>query len=146
MATGDRNDPYCGFNFRIEIDGTTVAAFTEASGLDAEGDPVDYREGTDRVNWVRKLPGLRKYPNITLKRGITQNKELWAWYRNIANGVADRRDGTIVLMNEAREDVLRWNFRSAWPNKVTGPSFNATSNEVVMESAELCHEGLDIEV
>ncbi len=146
MATGEPQYPYTGFNFRIEIDGLTLASFSEAAGLDAEGDAIEYREGTDRVNWSRKLPGLRKYPNITLKRGITQNKELWAWYRNIANGVPDRRDGTIVLMNEARADVLRWNFRSAWPNKVTGPALNATGNEVVVESVELCHEGLDIEV
>jgi len=146
MATGDRNDPYRGFNFRIEINGLTVGAFTEVSGLDADGDAVDYREGTDKVNWARKLPALRKFSNITLKRGITQNKELWAWYRNIAAGVPDRRDGSIILMNEAREDVLRWRFRSAWPNKVTGPSLNAKGNEVVMESVELCHEGLDIDV
>jgi phage tail-like protein len=97
------------------------------------------------VNWVRKLQGLRKQTNITLKRGITDNKELWAWYRNISNGQEDRRDGTIVLMNEAHEDVGRWSFRSAWPNKITGPSFNATGNEVLMESVELCHEGLEID-
>ncbi len=145
MATAARNDPYPGFNFRLEVAGLSVGSFTEVSGLDADGDAIEYREGADRVNWVRKLPGLRKYPNIVLKRGITQNKELWAWYRNIANGVADRRDGTIVLMNEARQDVLRWHFRSAWPNKITGPSLNATSNEAVVESVELCHEGLDIE-
>lgn len=146
MPTGQRNDPYRGFNFRLEIDGLTIASFSEASGLIAEGDPVDYREGSDMVNSVRKLAGLRKYQNIVLKRGYTQNKELWAWYRNIANGDADRRNGTVVLMDEAHQDVLRWNFRNAWVNKVEGPSFNATGNEVAMESIELCHEGLDIDV
>jgi phage tail-like protein len=146
MATGARNDPYRGFNFRLEVDGLTIAAFSEVSGLVAEGDPVDYREGADMVNSARKLPGLRKYGNITLKRGYTQNKELWAWYRNIANGDPDRRNGAIVLMDEAHKDVLRWNFRNAWPNKVEGPSFNATGNEVAMESVELVHEGLDIDV
>jgi phage tail-like protein len=145
MATGNRNDPFRAHNFRLEIDGLTLASFTEVSGLDIDGDPVDYREGNDPVNWVRKLPGLRKQTNITLKRGITQNKELWAWYRNIANGEPDRRDGTIILMNEAREDVGRWSFRAAWPNKITGPAFNATGNEVAMESVELCHEGLEID-
>ena len=146
MATGARNDPYRGFNFRLEVDGLTIAAFSEASGLIAEGDPVDYREGADMVNSVRKLAGLRKYQNIVLKRGYTQNKELWAWYRNIANGDPDRRNGAIVLMDEAHKDVLRWNFRNAWPNKVEGPSFNATGNEVAMESVELVHEGVDIDV
>ncbi len=146
MATGARNDPYRGFNFRLEVDGLTIASFSEASGLIAEGDPVDYREGADMVNSVRKLAGLRKYQNIVLKRGYTQNKELWAWYRNIANGDSDRRNGAIVLMDEAHKDVLRWNFRNAWLNKVEGPSFNATGNEVAMESIELVHEGLDIDV
>lgn len=146
MATGARNDPYRGFNFRLEVDGLTIASFSEASGLIAEGDPVDYREGADMVNSVRKLAGLRKYQNIVLKRGYTQNKELWAWYRNIANGDPDRRNGAIVLMDEAHRDVLRWNFRNAWLNKVEGPSFNATGNEVAMESIELVHEGLDIDV
>lgn len=146
MATGARNDPYRGFNFRLEVDGLTIASFSEASGLIAEGDPVDYREGADMVNSVRKLAGLRKYQNIVLKRGYTQNKELWAWYRNIANGDPDRRNGAIVLMDEAHKDVLRWNFRNAWLNKVEGPSFNATGNEVAMESVELVHEGLDIDV
>ena len=146
MATGARNDPYRGFNFRLEVDGLTIASFSEASGLIAEGDPVDYREGADMVNSVRKLAGLRKYQNIVLKRGYTQNKELWAWYRNIANGDPDRRNGAIVLMDEAHKDVLRWNFRNAWLNKVEGPSFNATGNEVAMESIELVHEGVDIDV
>jgi len=146
MATGTRNDPYRGFNFRLEVDGLTIASFSEASGLIAEGDPVDYREGADMVNSVRKLAGLRKYQNIVLKRGYTQNKELWAWYRNIANGDPDRRNGAIVLMDEAHKDVLRWNFRNAWLNKVEGPSFNATGNEVAMESIELVHEGVDIDV
>jgi phage tail-like protein len=146
MPTGARNDPYRGFNFRLEVDGLTIASFSEASGLVAEGDPVDYREGADMVNSVRKLTGLRKYQNIVLKRGYTQNKELWAWYRNIANGDQDRRNGSIVLMDEAHKDVLRWNFRNAWLNKVEGPSFNASGNEVAMESIELVHEGVDIEV
>ena len=146
MATGTRNDPYRSFNFRLEVDGLTIASFSEASGLVAEGDPVDYREGADMVNSVRKLAGLRKYQNIVLKRGYTQNKELWAWYRNIANGDPDRRNGAIVLMDEAHKDVLRWNFRNAWLNKVEGPSFNATGNEVAMESIELVHEGVDIDV
>ncbi|MGK7865357.1 phage tail protein [Falsiroseomonas sp. E2-1-a4] len=146
MPTAERNDPYHHHNFRIEIDGLTVGAFSEVSGLVSDGDAADYREGTDKVNSVRKLPGLRKYTNIVLKRGYTQNKELWAWWRNIANGQQDRRNGAIILMDEARNDVLRWSFVSAWPNKIEGPSLNAATNEVAMESMELIHEGLDIEI
>ena len=146
MATADRRDPFRTFNFQIEIDGVPLGAFSEASGLTAEGDSVDYREGTDVQLNVRKLTGLRKYSNITLKRGYTQDKSLWVWYGNIVNGVQDRRDVTIVLLNEARQPVLRWHAESAWINKIEGPSFKAAGNEIAMESVELVHEGLTIEM
>jgi phage tail-like protein len=144
MATGQRNDPYRSFNFRVEIDGLTVGSFSECSGLSSDGDAVDYREGTDLPLNVRKLPGLRKYSNISLKRGYTKNKELWEWYRNIVNGVADRRNGTIILMDEERRDVLRWDFENGWINKIEAPSFKATGNEVAIESVEIVHEGLKL--
>lgn len=146
MATGERRDPYRAFNFQLVIDNVPLGAFSEVSGLTAEGDAVDYREGTDLPSSVRKLPGLRKYGNLTLKRGYTQDKSLWNWYANIVNGVADRRNVTIVLMNERREPVLRWNAENAWINKIEGPAMKASGNEVAMESVELVHEGLTIEV
>jgi len=146
MATAERRDPYRTFNFQLEIDGVPLGAFSEASGLTAEGDAVDYREGTDVQQNVRKLAGLRKYTNITLKRGYTQDKSLWTWYGNIVNGQADRRNVTIVLLNEARQPTLRWHAENAWVNKIEGPSFKASGNEVAMESVELVHEGLTIEM
>lgn len=146
MATAERRDPYRTFNFQLQIDGVPLGAFSEVSGLTAEGDAVDYREGTDLQQNVRKLTGLRKYSNITLKRGYTQDPSLWRWYGNIVNGQADRRNVTIVLMNEARQPVLRWHAESAWVNKIEGPSFKAAGNEIAMESVELVHEGLTIDV
>ncbi len=146
MATGERTDPYRGFNFRIEIDGLEAASFSECSGLSSDGDSVDYREGTDIPLTVRKLIGLRKYSNITLKRGYTRNRALWDWYGNIVNGVADRRNGSVILMDEERNDVMRWNFENAWPNKIEAPSFNASGNEVAIETVELVHEGLTLEI
>ena len=146
MATAERRDPYRTFNFQLEIDGVPLGAFSEASGLTAEGDAVDYREGTDIQQNVRKLTGLRKYSNITLKRGYTPDKSLWRWYGNIVNGQPDRRNVTIVLMNEARAPVMRWHAESAWVNKIEGPSFKAAGNEIAMESVELVHEGLTLEM
>lgn len=146
MATDTRIDPYRGFNFRIEIDGLTVASFSEVGGLTADGDPVDYREGKDPTNSVRKLVGLRKYTNLTFKRGYVQDGTLWLWYQRIANGIPDRRSGSVVLMNEAHKDVMRWNFENAWINKIEGPSLNATGNQVAIEAMELCHEGLMLEL
>jgi phage tail-like protein len=145
-ATDARNDPYRGFNFVVDFGDQTIAAFSEASGLTAEGDSVDYREGNFPENHVRKLVGLRKFSNITLKRGYTRNDKLWQWYANIAAGTADRRDGMIILQDEAHNPVLRWRIRAAWVNKIEGPSLKASGNEVALESVELCHEGLSIEL
>jgi phage tail-like protein len=146
MATDKRNDPFRAYNFAIEIDGVPSGAFSEVSGLTAEGDAVDYREGTDLQRNVRKLVGLRKYTNLMLKRGYTPDSAMWKWYNNIMNGEPDRRNVTIVLMNEAREPVLRWHAENAWINKIEGPAFKASGNEVAMESVELVHEGLTLEM
>jgi len=146
-ATGDRNDPLRGYNFRIELDNTAVAAFREASGLSLNTDPVDYREGTDNWLSVRKLPGLRKHGNILLKRGITnKSPDLWNWYLNILNGVDDRRKGAIVLQDEQHNDKLRWEFQQGWICKWEAASMNATSNDVVIESIEICHERIELQV
>lgn len=146
MATDERDDPYRAYNFQLVIDGVPKGAFSEASGLTADGAAVDYREGTDRQPSVRKLVGLRTYSNIRLTRGYTQDKTLWRWYVNIMNGVPDRRNVTIVLLNEARQPVLRWHAENAWINKVEGPSFKASGNEVAMEAVDLVHEGLTLEM
>jgi phage tail-like protein len=143
MAT-TRVDPYRGFNFRVELDNTAVASFRECSGLTMTTDAVDYREGTDIPLSVRKLTAIRKFVNIVLKVGITQNKDLWNWYKNILNGVPDRRNGAIVLQDEEHSDVLRWQFENGWICKWEGPSMNATSNDVAIESIEICHERLEL--
>lgn len=76
MATGERIDPYAGFNFLVEIDGITRAAFSECSGLSTDTDPIEYRDGSEDIT-VRKIPGLKKFANISLKRGMTKDMELW---------------------------------------------------------------------
>lgn len=138
MATGDRIDPYRGYNFVLEIDDTSVAGFSEVGGLSFDREPVDYREGTDVPLHPRKLMGLAKFANITCKRGFTQDEQLWDWYKNVLNGQDDRRDGAIVLRDEEHNDVLRWEFQDGWMCKWEGPAFNATSNDVVIESCEIC--------
>jgi phage tail-like protein len=141
MAIG-RNDPFRAFNFLVEIDGIARAAFRECSGLDTSQDPIDYREGGEPLR-MRKLPGLNKYSNITLKWGITSDTELWDWREQAADGTVQRKNGSIVLLNEKGEEKMRWNFSEAWPTKWTGPSFNAVGNEVAIESLEIVHEGIE---
>lgn len=132
-------DPYRGFKFRVVIDGIDEAGFRECTGLDTSTDPVDYREGTD-PNHVRKLPGLNKYAPITLKRGITDSLALWNWRQSVLDGKAELKNVSIILMNEVGDTKWTWNLRNAWPSKWTGPGFNATSNEVAIETLEIVHE------
>ena len=142
MPTGERKDPFRGYNFRLEIDGITRNGFRECSGLDASSDAIDYREGTDKAYSSRKLPGMTKYSNITLKWGITDDAQLWDWRKKVIDGKCEPKNGSIILMNESGEEKLRWNFTHAWPTKWTGPSFNATGNEVAIETLEIVHEGV----
>jgi phage tail-like protein len=139
-----RNDPYAQFNFLIELDGLTVAGFTEVGGLDTESDVIEYRNGNDEAT-MRKLPGLRSYSNITLKRGYTENLELWGWRKTTEDGETERRDGVIILLDEARQPVLRWIFRSGWISKYEGATLNSTTNEAAIESIEIAHEGIVME-
>jgi phage tail-like protein len=141
---GQRDDPFRGFNFRLEIDGSSVAGFREASGLTFTTAPVEYREGTDVPLHARKLTGLRSFANISLRRGITQNRELWTWYLDVLNGQVERRTGAIVLQDEQHNDVLRWNFEGGWISRWEGPTLNATSNDVAIEAIEITVERVEL--
>lgn len=142
--TGTREDPFRAFNFLVEIDNTPVAGFSEVGGLSTDGDAIEYREGADIPLTVRKLWGLFKVSNITCKKGYTSDRTLWNWRRNIIDGVEDRRNGAIVLLDEQRNRVIEWRFENGWLSKYEGPAFNAKSSEVALESIEITHEGLRI--
>ena len=137
--TGDRIDPFLTFNFRVEIDGLQVAAFHECSGLDSTIDVIEHREGGGPI---RKLPGVTKYSNIVLKRGITDNRELYDLHLRCIEGKVSRKNGSIILMDRADQEVARWDFSQAWPSKWIGPSLSAEGNDVAIETLELAHEGL----
>ena len=145
-----RDDPYPAFNFEVTItgvsdDGQAVrGSFSEVSGLEVEITPIEYRNGSEDIT-VRKIPGLKKFTNITLKRGVVGDLTFWNWIKSALDGQVRRADGTIVLLDENRQEVLRWNFRRAWPCKWTGPTLNAKTNEIAIETLEICHEGLEIE-
>lgn len=142
MATGQRIDPYANFTFLVEIDGITRAGFADASGFDTTIDMHEYREGGDNTT-MRKLPGPTKYGNITLKRGITDDRELYDWMLGIVRGTPDRRSGSIVINDLTGAEKARWNFRDAWPTKWSAGEFSAKGNDVAIETLELAHEGLE---
>lgn len=149
MAVQRKNsNPYSAFNFVVEIDGEAVAAFQEVSGLDSENTPIEYREGADATNSARKLPGIEKYPNATLKRGITGSTYLWEWRKQVRDGAdvyPPVRNVVILLQNEKHEPVFKWKLSNAWCSKLTGPTLNATGNELAVETMELAYDRLDIE-
>lgn len=143
-ATGDRpKDPYRGFRFKVVIGGIQKAGFREVTGLDVSNDTIDYREGSDPTH-VRKVPGLVKYANVTLKRGITDDMDIWKWMKQITDGniQSSRKTGQVILMDDEGKDVAEWDLVGMWPTKLLGPSLNATANEIVIDSLEMTHEGV----
>ena len=146
-----RTNPYSNFNFVVEFDGTEVAAFSEVSGLDSENTPIEYREGNEATNSPRKIPGIEKYSNVVLKRGISGSMTLWEWRRDVRDSSSVNppyKDVTIKLLNEKGErdkPAMTFTLHNAWPTKITGPTMNAKGNEFAVEQLDLVHERLDIE-
>ncbi len=138
-----RKDPYKNYRFLVEIDGIVQAGFKEVTIPDTSQDPIDYREGADQPT-MRKIPGLIKYGNVTLKWGMTDSMELYNWRKLVEDGKTDeyRRNMAIILMNEKAEQVGRWEFSDAWPTKYNAPTLNAGASEIAIESIEIVHEGM----
>lgn len=133
--------PYGRFRYKVEIDGIAAGGFSEASGFDASIDVIEYREG-DMVTTPIKIPGLKKYGNITLKQGLTDSMELFSWITEGIEGAVQRKTITITLLDEEEASVASWQMINAWPVKYTAPDFNATASEIAIESLEIAHEGL----
>ena len=116
------------------------------SGLSIETEVVDYREGSSPVQTVSKLPGLQKFPNIVLKRGIVAgDNEFFKWVATILQGQVERRDVVISLLDERHQPVMVWKVKNAWPAKYEGPVLRAENSEVAVETLELTHDGIEVE-
>lgn len=143
MATGQRNDPYRNFRFKVAIDGIQVAGFAEATIPDSTTDPVDYREGNEATR-QRKLSGLTKYGNITLKKGITDSMDLYKWKLAVEQkgALSNRKNLSLILIDEEGAEKAQWDIVEAWPTKYSPSGFSAKANEVLIETLELVHEGV----
>ena len=122
--------------------------FSEVSGLTMEAEVVEYRGGADLQFATHKQPGLRKYSNVTLKRGIAPRESgngLFLWFNSVTIGAADRRDVTVMLLNEEGNPAMKWKISAAWPVKLEGPSLKSTGTDVAIESVEFACERIDIE-
>jgi phage tail-like protein len=136
MANGITNDPYPNFNFLVELDGITRAAFHECSGFDSTVEVIEYNEGG--TLYSSKLPGRVKFANIMLKRGMTADLELYNWHLSVVQGQTVRKNGSILLMDRTGANILaRWDFTQAWPTKCSGPDLNAEDNKVAFDNFEI---------
>ena len=139
-----RHDPLRGSRFRVEIDGIAAAAFSEVEIGATTTDIIEYREGTDPLH-LRKLPGLTRFGNVVLRRGVTTSLELVQWQRQVIAGQfgASRRNVVIVLEDDTGADLLRFVVTDAWPAKIGTSRLDAGSSEVLIESLELANEGIE---
>jgi phage tail-like protein len=139
-----RHDPLRNFRFRLEIAGIQTASFSEVTIGATATDVVEYREGTDPSH-VRKLAGLTKFGNITLKHGVTDSLELFNWHKAIAGGqiATNRRSIAIVVQDESGADKARYMVSEAWPVKYDPSDLNGKGNEVFIETLELANEGIE---
>lgn len=137
-----RMDPYAGFRFVLEIDGIAQGSFSQVSGFGSRVQPVEYREGGDAPT-VRKLPGLVSYPDVTLRWGVTDSRELYDWHMAAVAGHIERKNGSIVLFGDDGQEKVRWNFFKAWPSVWDGPDFDATANAVALHTLTISCERLE---
>ncbi len=137
-----RVDPYKNFRFLVELDGIVQAGFSDCSGFGSNVEVVEYREGGDAAT-VRKLPGKTSYPDITLKWGITDSRELYDWHRTAVDGAVERKNGSIILQDDLGQEKIRWNFFSAWASKYDAPDFTAKGNDVAIDALTISCERLE---
>jgi phage tail-like protein len=140
-----RQDPLVGFNFMIDVGGTVTGYFTEVSGLGSESDIIESKVVNDKgVEIVLKIPGRLKWSDITLKRGITSNMDMWDWRQMIVDGKAKdaRKNGSIVMFDRDGAEAARWDFVNAWPLKISGPSPKSDSNDIGIEELTIAHEAI----
>jgi len=138
-------DPLIGFNFQLMIEGTVAGYFTECSGIGSEHEIIEHKVVNDSgQEIVRKIPGRLKWQDITLKRGITSDLQIWTWRETVLQGkMSDsRKPITITMMSRDYQPVAIWHFTNAWPSKVSGPSLKSDSNEFGVEELTIVHEGM----
>ena len=132
------------FHFQVKW-GDQEMSFQEVTGLDAQSEEIKYRTGDSPIYSVIKMPGLIKYSNVTMKKGIFKgDNKFWDWFNQIKMNTIKRIDITISLLDEADAPAMTWTLKNAWPTKISGYELKAEGNEVAVESIEIVHEGMTI--
>ena len=125
--------------------GKQKMSFQEVSGLDMQSEEIKYRHGDNPVFSPIKMPGLKKYGNVTMKKGIfVSDNNFWVWFDKIKMNTIERVPVTIALLDEGGKSTMTWELAQAWPTKITGTDLKSEGNEVAVETIEIVHEGLKI--
>ncbi len=141
----DANWPLPKFYFKVKVDGGMEASFQDVSGFDVETDVTEYRHGDNPVFSKIKMPGMRKYGDITLKKGtFTKDIKFFEWINKVKLNTIERKTVTIMLLNESGGSEIVWTLTNAFPKKVSGTDLNSGSSDAAIETLVLAHEGLAI--
>jgi len=136
-----RSDPFSVFRFVVEINGVPAGGFSDATGFESKTETDDYREGG--VNdYVHKIAKETKYPNVVLKRGLTDSVRLWSWYQGVVRGFVVRMTISVVLRDSQGQEKIRWIFLDAFPVRWAGSDLSASGNTVAVETVEFAHQGM----
>ena len=144
-ASGRESDPLVGFQFAIEVGGMVTGYFTECGGIGSENEIAETKTVTDTgQEVVLKVPGRLKFGDVTLKRGITDNLQIWEWRQLVDEGKMKdaRKNCSIIMFDRNYTPAARWDFVNAWPSKVSGPDVKSDSNDFGVEEMVLVHEGM----
>ncbi len=143
-----RDNPYGSFNFQVDLGtgnaATLVGGFQEVTGLNIEVTSAEYRNGNEKENHVRKIPGIHKVADVTLKRGVIKSDDFFEWINQVReNGVVGQKQVEITLLDEARNPVQRWVLRGCIPLKYTAPTLAAKGGgDAAIEELVLSAEGM----
>jgi len=141
MPARRTHDHIGSYNFKVEIEGVTTGAFKAVDGLDSETEVIEYQDGDDLT--LRKRPGRTKYANIVLKRGYVNSTEFWDWRKKVVQGKVERKSGSVILLDDAGEEVMRYNFFEAWPCSWRGFSLDGKGSDNAVEEVELAVEKVE---
>jgi phage tail-like protein len=141
MSIGVRSDPFLSYRFVVEIDGIISAGFSEVTGLDVEIETEEYQEGGVNTH-SHTLPTRATFPNLTLRRGITDQPLLYKWTESVVNGRVLRLPVLVFMLDEMDVPTWGWSVHKAYPVKWTGPELQADQSTVAMEAIELAHTGV----
>jgi phage tail-like protein len=140
-----REDPLVAFKFGLEISGKLSGFFTSVNGIGSESEVVEHKIVSEKGETIiQKIPGRLTWTEVSLKRGVTSNIDIWNWRKLVVDGKIDdaRTNCSIIAYDQSQKEIARWNFENAWPSKVVGPELDSSSTNYMIEDVTIVHEGM----